>query len=117
MNATELQSTPVSARLRRSAALEYLEYDAAFARWLVAVGGAAAARLLWIGGRHREAFNLASRIHRAGGSPRVTAAIQRALASLDRQERDGKPTGLWRFYESHMRESVQQPEAQGILPQ
>jgi len=117
MNATELQSNPVSARLRRSAALEYLEYDAAFARWLVAVGGAAAAGLLWIARRHREAFNIVSRIHRAGGSAHVTGAIQRTLAALNRQERDGKPTGLWQFYESHMRESVRQPEARGILQQ
>jgi glycosyltransferase involved in cell wall biosynthesis len=58
-----------------------------------------------------------SRIHRSGGSARVTTAIQRALASLHRQERSGQATGLWSFYDAHLRDSVKLPEAAGIIKQ
>jgi hypothetical protein len=81
--------------LLRSAALEYLEYDSGAARWLTAAGGAAAAGALWMLGQRSRAFTLVSRIHRSGGSSVVMSRIERALASLNRQERSGKSTGLW----------------------
>jgi glycosyltransferase involved in cell wall biosynthesis len=105
----------VRARLLRSAALEYLEYDSRAARWLTAAGGAAAAGVLWTLGQRARAFTLLSRIHRSGGSASVTSAIERALASLNRQERSGKPTGLWDLYEEHTRESLRFGQAAGIV--
>ncbi len=107
----------VRARLLRSAALEYLEYDSRAARWLTAAGGAAAAGALWRLGQRARAFTLLSRIHRSGGSSRVTSGIERALASLNRQERSGKPTGLWEFYQEHTRESLRIGQAAGIVSQ
>jgi glycosyltransferase involved in cell wall biosynthesis len=101
--------------LLRSAALEYLEYDSGAARWLTAAGGAAAAGALWMLGQRARAFTLVSRIHRSGGSSVVMSGIERALASLNRQERIGKSTGLWTFYEEHTRESLRLGQAAGIV--
>ena len=59
----------VRLRLLRATLMEYLEYDAAVARWLIAgVGGALAAAGLWAMRLYGRAFNLASRVHRTGGS-------------------------------------------------
>jgi glycosyltransferase involved in cell wall biosynthesis len=101
--------------LLRSAALEYLEYDSGAARWLTAAGGAAAAGALWMLGQRSRAFTLVSRIHRSGGSSVVMSRIERALASLNRQERSGKSTGLWTLYEEHTRESLRIGQAAGIV--
>jgi glycosyltransferase involved in cell wall biosynthesis len=101
--------------LLRSAALEYVEYDSVVARWLTAAGGAAVAGALWMLGQKSRAFALLSRIHRSGGSARVTTAIEHALASLNRQERGGKSTGLWTLYEEHTRESLRIGQAAGIV--
>jgi glycosyltransferase involved in cell wall biosynthesis len=107
----------IASRLRRAAILEYLEYDASLLRRAVALGGAGAAALLWIARQRARAFNLVSRIHRSGGSDAVSAVIQRGLARLHRLERGGRQTGLWRFYEAYTRESVNLPEAAGIVKQ
>jgi glycosyltransferase involved in cell wall biosynthesis len=101
--------------LLRSAALEYLEYDSRAARWLTATCGAAAAGALWTAGQRARAFTLLSRIHRSGGAESVTSGIERALASLNRQERHGKRTGLWDFYEAHTRESLRIGQAAGVV--
>jgi glycosyltransferase involved in cell wall biosynthesis len=101
----------------RSAALEYLEFDAALGRWLVAVGGAAAACFFWLTGRTAKAFSLLSRIHRSGGSDAVTSAIQRRLSTLNQQEREGRATGLWKFYDEHTRASLRVAQAANIVKQ
>jgi glycosyltransferase involved in cell wall biosynthesis len=110
-------ASSIRARLRRSALLEYLEYDAVASRWLVAVGGAAGAAFLWVARSKPKAFNLISRIHRSGGSDLITSGIQRVLASLHRRERSGQATGLWRVYEDHTRNALALPEAAGMVKQ
>ena len=105
----------VRLRLMRAALMEYLEYDAALARWLVAVGGALAAAGLWVIRSYGRAFNLASRVHRTGGSPWVTGAVERTLAALTARERRGEATGLWDYFEEHTRDSIHVSNAATIV--
>jgi glycosyltransferase involved in cell wall biosynthesis len=104
------------ARLLRRAVLEYLEYDARLFRWAVAAGGAAAAGLLWRLRRDKSLpFRILSRVHRAGGSALATRSVERLLARATRLERGGQATGLWNFYDSHVRSSFSRPEARNLL--
>jgi glycosyltransferase involved in cell wall biosynthesis len=104
----------------RYAGLEYLEYDSTFVRWLVAAGGAALSALLWRLPDKSAAFRIMSRVHRSGGSDRAALAIQRAIAQANQHERNGRPTGLWRCYESHIDASLNSSQsivqnAKGLL--
>jgi len=102
-------------RFLRPAALDYLEYDASFSRWLVGVAGTTAGALLWAMPDKTMAFRFLSRVHRSGGSHLATAFIERVLAGATRRERSGRTTGLWDFYDEHTRRSVQLPQANGIV--
>ena len=105
----------VRLRLLRATLMEYLEYDAAVARWLIAVGGGLAAAGLWAMRSYGRAFNLASRVHRTGGSRWVTAAVERTLAALTARERRGQATGLWDYFEEHTRDSIHVSNAATIV--
>jgi len=102
-------------RFLRPAALDYLEYDASVSRWLVGVAGTAAGALLWALPDKSMAFRFLSRVHRSGGSGLATSLIERGLARATQRERSGHSTGLWSFYEEHIRQSVDLPQANGIV--
>ena len=89
-------------QLWRQSAIEYLEYDAKFFRWLVAALGTVLASVLWMSRDKRLAFRIMSRVHRAAGSQRASLAIERKLALAHRAERAGHATGLWDHYAAHI---------------
>jgi glycosyltransferase involved in cell wall biosynthesis len=102
-------------RFLRPAALDYLEYDASFSRWLVGVAGTAAGALLWAMPDKTLAFRFLSRVHRSGGSDAATALIERRLARATARERSGHATGLWSLYEAHTKRSLELPHANDIV--
>ncbi len=88
-------------RLLRSAALEYLEYDATILQQVLSLGGVAAAAALWGAGQDDRAFTLASRIHRSGHSSLAARVVEQALRT--RNLRD--------YFDAHIARSVRRPDA------
>lgn len=104
-----------SASLLRSAAMEYLEYDASLVRFAVAEGGTAAGRLLWRGRDKARPFGILSRIHRTGGSSHAVDRIEQFLAESNRLERSGQSTGLWTMYDQYVKQTVFEPQRAAIV--
>jgi glycosyltransferase involved in cell wall biosynthesis len=108
-------SLDVAARLRLAATLEYLEYDSTASRLATSLAGIEAARLLWLTGKRDRAFEIASRIHRSGGSEFIARTIERTLRRGHRLARSGSKMELWSFYDHHIHQYVNHPDAAPIV--
>jgi glycosyltransferase involved in cell wall biosynthesis len=105
----------VPVRFAHEAALEYLEYDASVLRKGLSLGGVAAGRLLWLRRDKALAFKVLSRVHRSAGSQAATRVVERLLTRAGARERSGDSTGLWSFYDAHVRSAVADPGAAAIV--